>query len=97
MIVKELVEVLKEMPQDAILNFQIGDNKEYRNILAKAQLLEGESMYMMDVYEVQFCAHFEQGEDEPTRLVEVYVKESNCFGETLVKFAKEYDEKIKLR
>ena len=94
--VKELIEILQELPKEANVNFKVGDGEmdAYRH--AKVQLWAGETLSLMAITEVQMHRYVydEPGPDDDI-IVDISLHDCGYTYEGFIKMEKCFDEATK--
>lgn len=91
--VKEVIEILQELPKEASVNFQVGDGEKDAYRHAKVQLRAGDALAYMKITEVQLHRYVD---DDPDFMIVDIMLHDHCWAsDAFNKFAKGFDEVVK--
>lgn len=91
MIVKELITILQSLPQEAYLNFHLGETERERDLIAKTQLRCGDTMLLTRLVKVEYTLHTPDGECEDDGMVELTLADDNYEHYEMKDAEKEFD------
>ena len=92
--VKELIEILQELPKEASVNFQVGDGEKDAYKHAKVQLRAGDALAYMKITEVQLHRYVDDDPDDDM-MVDIMLHDHYWTSDAFNKFAKGFDEVVK--
>ena len=92
--VKELIEILQELPKEAKVNFQVGDGESDAYRHAKVQLRAGDALSYMRITQVEMHRYVD---DDPgdDMMIDIMLHDHCWKSDAFDKFAKEYDDVAK--
>ena len=88
--VKELIEILQELPKEASVSFQVGDGEEDAYRHAKVQLRAGDALAYMKITEVQLRRYVD--DDPDFMMVDIMLHDHCWASEGFDMHIKEFDE-----
>ena len=89
--VKELIEILQELPKEASVRFKVGETEDEANRHAKVQLRSGEAMQCLEMTRVDSEQLFCNGVCD-LGVVFIFLHDDNYRFELFRKYEKEFDE-----
>ena len=91
MTVKELIEILQELPKEAFVTFKVGEDNDEANRHAKVQLRSGDAMSFMQITRVDTHQLICNGECDDGGVF-ITLHDENYRFESFRKYEKEFDD-----
>ena len=92
--VEELIEVLKEMPKKAKVNFQVGDGEKDAYRHAKVQLRAGDALSFLNITQIQMHRYFDDEPDDDM-MVDIMLHDHCWTTDAFTKYIRGFDEVAK--
>lgn len=94
MTVKELIEILQELPKEASVNFKVGGGERDADRHAKVQLRSGEALCLLSIKELVYDQHYwdEVPEDG---WINIILHDRNYSSAGVMKYVDEFDDLVR--
>ena len=92
--VEELIEVLKELPKKAKVNFQVGDGERDANRHAKVQLRAADALSFMNITQIKMHRYFGDKPDDDM-IVDIMLHDHCWTADAFNKYVRGFDEVAK--
>ena len=92
--VKELIEILQELPKEAKVNFQVGDGESDAYRHAKVQLRAGDGLSFLKITQIQMSRYLDDEPDDDI-MIDIMLHDHCWTSDAFDKYVKEYDEGAK--
>lgn len=89
--VKELIEILQELPKEASINFRVGEGERTANDHAKAQLRTGEVLSLLRLQKVDYKQYI-YSDNAEAGFINLVLYEMNYTPRDFLKYVNEFDE-----
>ena len=94
MTVKELIEILQELPKEAIVNFQVGDGDMDASYHAKVQLRAGDALSFMKITQIQMHRYVDDDPDDDI-IIDIMLHDHCWTADAFAKYIRGFDEVAK--